>query len=125
MKRIKELRQAKGLRQVDMAAHFGVGQTAIVKWESEGLYPPSRLLPDIAIYLGCTLDDLYKDEKEAMAERWLCSPDYVRMIIREGKLSAVNLGGWKIRWDEVYRYEKEREKADTEMLRQQRLGFVR
>lgn len=30
-----------------------------------------------------------------LAERWLCSPDYVRMIIREGKLSAVNLGGWK------------------------------
>ena len=82
MKRIKELRQAKGLRQVDMAAHFGVGQTAIVKWESEGLYPPSRLLPEIAIYLGCTLDDLFKDEKE-------------------------------------------REKADAEMLRQQRLGFVR
>ena len=60
-----------------------------------------------------------------LAERWLCSPDYVRMIIREGKLSAVNLGGGKIRWDEAYRYEKEREKADTEMLRQQRLGFVR
>ena len=60
-----------------------------------------------------------------LAERWLCSPDYVRMIICEGKLSAVNLGGWKIRWDEVYRYEKEREKADAEMLRQQRLGFVR
>ena len=63
MKKIKELRLAKGLRQVDMAAHFGVGQSAIVKWESEGLYPPSRLLP---IYLGCTLDDLYKDEKEAI-----------------------------------------------------------
>ena len=60
-----------------------------------------------------------------LAERWLCSPDYVRMIIRQGKLSAVNLGGWKSRWDEVYRYEKAREKADTEMLRQQRLGFVR
>ena len=66
MKRIKELRQAKGLRQVDMAAHFGVGQTAIVKWESEGLFPPSRLLPDIAIYRGCTLDDLYKGEKEVV-----------------------------------------------------------
>ena len=60
-----------------------------------------------------------------LAERWLCSPDYVRKLIREGKLGAVNLGGWKIRWDEIYRYEKEREKADTEMLRQQRLGFVR
>lgn len=66
MRRIKELRQAKGLRQVDMAAHFGVSQTAIVKWESEGLYPPSRLLPDIAIYLGCTLDDLYRNEEEVV-----------------------------------------------------------
>lgn len=66
MKRIKELRQAKGLRQVDMAAHFGVAQATVVKWESEGLYPPSRLLPEIAIYLGCTLDDLYKDEKEVV-----------------------------------------------------------
>lgn len=66
MKRIKELRQAKGLRQVDMAAHFGVAQTTVVKWESEGLYPPSRLLPDIAIYLSCTLDDLYKGEKEVV-----------------------------------------------------------
>lgn len=66
MRRIKELRQAKGLRQVDMAAHFGVGQAAIVKWESEGLYPPSRLLPEIAIYLGCTLDDLYRNEEEVV-----------------------------------------------------------
>lgn len=59
-----------------------------------------------------------------LAERWICSPDYVRKLIRMGRLSAVNLGGWKIRWDEVYRYEKEQEKKDTEMLRQQRLGFV-
>ena len=64
MRRIKELRQAKGLRQIDMASHFGVGQSTVVKWESDELYPPTRLLPDIAIYLGCTLDDLYKDEKE-------------------------------------------------------------
>lgn len=66
MKRIKELRQAKGLRQVDMAAHFGVAQTTVVKWESEGLYPPSRLLPAIAKLLGCSLDDLYKGEKEVV-----------------------------------------------------------
>lgn len=66
MKQIKELRQAKGLRQVDMAAHFGVAQATVVKWERAGLYPPSRLLPEIAIYLGCTLDDLYKGEKEVV-----------------------------------------------------------
>ena len=63
MRRIKELRQAKGLRQIDMAAYFGVGQSTVVKWESDGQYPPTRLLPDIAIYLGCTIDELY-DEKE-------------------------------------------------------------
>lgn len=66
MRRIKELRLAKGVRQVDMAAHFHVGQSTIVSWESEKTFPPSRLLPDIAIYLGCTLDDLYRDEKEVV-----------------------------------------------------------
>lgn len=66
MKKIKELRKAKGVRQVDMAAHFGVSQSTIVSWEGDGTYPPCRLMPDIAIYLGCTLDDLYKDEKEAI-----------------------------------------------------------
>lgn len=66
MKKIKELRLAKGVRQVDMAAHFGVSQSTIVSWESEKTFPPCRLMPAIAIYLGCTLDDLYKDEKEAI-----------------------------------------------------------
>lgn len=49
-----------------MAAHFGVSQSTIVSWEGDGTYPPCRLMPDIAIYLGCTLDDLYKGEKEAI-----------------------------------------------------------
>ena len=66
MKKIKELRLAKGVRQVDMAAHFHVVQSTIVSWESEGTYPPCRLMPDIAEYLGCTLDDLYKGEKEVV-----------------------------------------------------------
>ena len=52
-----------------------------------------------------------------LAERWICSPDYIRKLIRMG-------GGWKIRWDEVYRYEKEQEKRDAELLRQQRIGYI-
>ena len=66
MKKIKELRKAKGVRQVDMAAHFHVGQSTIVGWESEKTFPPCRLMPAIAEYLGCTLDDLYKGEKEVV-----------------------------------------------------------
>ena len=49
-----------------MAASFHVSQSTIVGWESDGTYPPCRLMPDIAIYLGCTLDDLYKGEKEVV-----------------------------------------------------------
>ena len=49
-----------------MAAYFHVSQSTIVSWESDGTYPPCRLMPDIAIYLGCTLDDLYKGEKEVV-----------------------------------------------------------
>lgn len=63
MKKIKELRLAKRIRQIDMAAHFGVSQSTIVSWDT---YPPCRLMPEIAIYLGCTLDDLYKGEKEVV-----------------------------------------------------------
>lgn len=60
MKKIKELRKAKGVRQVDMAAHFRVGQSTIVGWESEKIFPPCRLMPAIAEYLGCKIEDLYE-----------------------------------------------------------------
>ena len=49
-----------------MAAHFHVVQSTIVSWESEKTFPPCRLMPAIAEYLGCTLDDLYKGEKEVV-----------------------------------------------------------
>lgn len=61
---------------------------------------------------------------EQVAERWLCTPRHVRSLIAEGQLSAVRLGGWKIRSDEVLRYEKVKEKADVEALRQQRIGYI-
>ena len=42
MRKIKDLRLAKGVRQVDMAAYFHVSQSTIVGWESDGTYPPCR-----------------------------------------------------------------------------------
>ena len=59
-----------------------------------------------------------------IAERWICSKDYVRKLIISGQLSGTKLGGWKVRQDELLRYEKAREKADMEALRQQRIGFI-
>ena len=36
-----------------------------------------------------------------VAERWLCSKDYVRKLIVSGQLSATKLGGRKVRQDEL------------------------
>ena len=66
MKNIKNIRTALGITQTQMAERFQVVQSAIVKWESADGYPPSRLIPQIAKYLGCTIDDLYQENpKEA------------------------------------------------------------
>lgn len=61
---------------------------------------------------------------DEIAERWLCSKDYVRKLIISGQLSGAKLGGWKVRQEELLRYEKAKEKADMEQLRQQRIGFI-
>ena len=58
-----------------------------------------------------------------IAERWICSQDYVRKLIISGQLSGTKLGGWKVRQDELLRYEKAKEKRDMEELRVQRVGF--
>ena len=61
---------------------------------------------------------------DQLAERWMCSPSYVRTLLRSGQLSAVKIAGWKVRQDEVLRFEKAKEQADTEALRQQRIGYI-
>ena len=71
MKRIKELRQAKGLRQVDMAAHFGVAQATVVKWESEGLY----LRPDCC-----------RKSQSISAARWKISTKTKRRLSNGGEI---------------------------------------
>ena len=54
---------------------------------------------------------------DQLAERWMCSPSYVRTLLRSGQLSAVKIAGWKVRQDEVLRFEKAKEQADTDARR--------
>ena len=58
-----------------------------------------------------------------IAERWICSKDYVRKLIISGQLSGTKLGGWKVRQDELLRYYTAKETRDMEELRVQRVGF--
>lgn len=64
MKTIKRYREARGIKQIELAAHFGVSQPTVVRWEQEGVYPPCQVMPELAAFLGCTTDELYETKKE-------------------------------------------------------------
>ncbi len=59
--KIKGLREAAGLSQLQVADSMGVVQSAVSSWESEVALPKARQLPLLARVLGCTIDDLYED----------------------------------------------------------------
>lgn len=60
--RIKGLREAAGLSQLQVADSMGVVQSAVSSWESEVALPKARQLPLLARVLGCTIDDLYAED---------------------------------------------------------------
>ena len=54
--RIRALRKAKGVRQVDFAAELGVNQSAVSNWETGRNEPDNEMLRLIADYFGVTVD---------------------------------------------------------------------
>ena len=62
MKSIKILRMERNLKQTDLAEKLGISQGAVSYWESDGAFPPSRFLPQLASIFGCTIDELFKGE---------------------------------------------------------------
>ena len=58
-KKIRELRIARNLTQEALAAELSVTPQAISKWECGTTTPDIQLLPDIAIFFGITLDELF------------------------------------------------------------------
>lgn len=57
--RIKEMRQAAGITQAELAEKINVNQTAVSQWERGAALPACDKLPAIAEVLGCTIDDLF------------------------------------------------------------------
>lgn len=58
---MKELREAKGLRQADVAAKLNVDQSAVAHWERGATRPCRKYHKKLAKILGCTVDDLVKE----------------------------------------------------------------
>ena len=56
---IKNIREAKGLTQVQVAEALNVVQSAVAIWESGKMQPQTSKLPKIAELFGCSIDDLF------------------------------------------------------------------
>lgn len=68
-KQIKALRIAKGAKQEELAEYLGVSFQAVSKWETGASVPDIALLPNIAIFFGITIDELFQVPNEAEFER--------------------------------------------------------
>ncbi|MBQ6464835.1 MAG: helix-turn-helix domain-containing protein [Oscillospiraceae bacterium] len=65
-KKIRALRVKKGVTQETLAEALLVSSQAVSKWENEQSAPDIQLLPEIAVYFGVTVDELFSlsEEKE-------------------------------------------------------------
>ena len=57
--RVKELRHAAGMTQVQLGETIGVAQNVVSQWETEVALPRVRQLPDLAKALNCSIDELF------------------------------------------------------------------
>lgn len=68
-KKLKELRNRKGVTQEQLAEHLKISGQAVSKWERSEGYPDIMLLPRIALYFGVTVDELLGVSEEQTREQ--------------------------------------------------------
>lgn len=68
-KKIKQLRQTKGVTQETLANVLGVTYQAVSRWENGTTTPDIALLPQISIYFGVSIDELFEFTEESQYER--------------------------------------------------------
>lgn len=57
--RLANLRKAAGFTQIELAAELGISQRMVAYYESPTATPPANLLPQIALALGVSIDELF------------------------------------------------------------------
>jgi transcriptional regulator with XRE-family HTH domain len=56
--RLATLRRARGLTQEELGEKVGLSQRMVAYYEAQGGQPPGAILPDLAIALGVSTDEL-------------------------------------------------------------------
>lgn len=69
MLRLKMIREKRGLSQMDLSRAIDVSQQAVAKWEVGEALPRADKLPQLTSILGCTIDDLFRDNENAASGR--------------------------------------------------------
>ena len=67
--KIKQLRLQKGVTQEAMAKALHISCQTVSKWENDVSMPDIQLLPPIAVYFGCRIDDLFDFSEQAQFDR--------------------------------------------------------
>ncbi|MCR5757761.1 MAG: helix-turn-helix domain-containing protein [Selenomonas sp.] len=68
-KRLKELREEKGVLQSDMAKMLGIATASYSNWEQGRTLPALTYLPTLASYFNVTTDDLLGITKQDAVDR--------------------------------------------------------
>ena len=61
---IAKRREARNLRQEDLAAIIGVDRTTVSKWETQINFPQASHLIKLADYFNCTTDELLREQPQ-------------------------------------------------------------
>lgn len=56
--RIRQLREARGITQVELAKHLSVTKQSVSNWENNNIQPSVEMAVSIADFFGITMDDL-------------------------------------------------------------------
>ena len=60
---LRALRRRAGLTAAQLAARMGYTRTTIYYWETGQSWPSSEELPKLARILGCSIDDLFREQE--------------------------------------------------------------
>lgn len=92
---LRNLMDAKNLKQADLARFTGATSATINYWFNGRSMPRSKMLDQICLFLGCSLDDLTTDHnkpvelapEDIIAEQIRENPRLMRLMLHAMKLS--------------------------------------